>query len=516
MAARHNVLVVLASAGALVAPLAAQETGTSIPPVSIRSDHWVYPLLDRMAADGLLEKEWLPGRRPVGGGVVATALDSAVARAGRADGLDGPGRRDGAWLETARVARRWLHQEFGIPHASRVRIVPTFGGRVTGGPRTDPSAMVGGAELLLRPAANVGFWAAPTLELGEGGARLPTPRMGASWSPGPVRVTADYGAHRLGIAGSGGMVLHDRAELPWLEVALDEPRHLPWLLRYLGPFQISVAASGIGADSLGAGVGVFTGEFRIHPFPWFTGEMSRSAVVTWERNGSRITFRDIIATIGGTRSGTTDNFDDQKASMAFLFRLRIAGVAVNPYAVWAWEDTWQIDQDPGTVVGLWLPAVRVANRPVGVRYEYTAFGDDGRILWPWSKFWDWRNWYRHSNRDRYVNGDGELLGHPLGGYGTEHRLEVEVPLPRHDLLLDFDLFSRDRIAGTAFQQKDSSTISFSNVFYDELPGRSWGGGVEAAVRTGPLSVHGRLSVEVGNEGWERAAASVRTRWLLPG
>lgn len=507
--------VVLTVAFATTAPLKAQETTLSIPPVSIPSDHWVYPLLDRMAADGLLEAEWLPGRRPVGGGVIATALDSAVARVAEAGRPGREGRPAEGWLETVRAARAWLHDEYGLPSGSPVRIVPTSGARFAAGPLTDPSQALGGAEVLLRPVSNVGVWAEPILELGGEGVGLPTPRMGASWSPGPVRVTADYGGHRLGIGASGGMVLHDRAELPWVELALDEPTRLPWLLRYLGPFQISVAGSGIGADSLGSAVGVFTGEFRIHPFPWFTGEMSRSAVVTWERNGRRITLRDVISTILGTRSGTTDNFDDQKASMTYLFRFRIAGVAVNPYAVWAWEDTWQIDQDPGTMLGVWLPAIHVAERPVGVRYEYTAFGDAGRIFWPWSKLWDWRNWYRHSNRDRYVNGEGEMLGHPLGGYGIEHRVEVELPMPRRDLLLDIDLYTRDRIAGTAFQEKDSSTISFSNLFYDELPGRSWGGGLQAVVRTARLTVTGSLAVEVGAEGWDRTTGSVRARWLFP-
>lgn len=493
---------------ALTVPVGAQDI--SIPPVNIPSTHWIYPLLDRLAADGLLYGEWLPGRRPVGGSAVSTALDTAVARAAR----DAP-----VWLETATAAREWLHEEFGLSDERSFRALPTAAGRLTDGPLTPPSALLAGAELVYEPGRNVGLWAAPALELGEDGVGVPMPRLGAAWSPGPVRVSAHYGAHRLGPGASGGMVLHDAAALPWLEVALDEPIRLPWLLRHLGPMQFSFAASRIGGDALGSTVGFFAGDLRVQLFPWLTGALYRTAVVATEVDGHTLTFDHVLTMLQGSRAGLPANFDDQKASMSYLFRFRIAGVAVNPYLVWAWEDTWEIDEDPGAILGVWLPAIPVADRPVGVRYEYTAFGEPGMIVWPWTDgIWQHRSWYRHSTtRSVYVDGDGTPLGHPLGGYGTEHRLEVEVPLPASGLLLRAAGFTRERVQGETLnpQRQPPRLQHYSNILYDDVPGRSLGGWLEGSLRTGELRLAGRVDLEVGDEGWTRAAAGFQATWLVP-
>ncbi|MFO7894668.1 MAG: capsule assembly Wzi family protein [Longimicrobiales bacterium] len=502
----RTLALALAAAGALSVstPAAAQA------PISVPSGHWVYPLLDRMAADGLLHGVWMAGRRPMDARAIGAALDTAAARAA---GL-GP-----AWAETAGEAAGWFRGEYGIDDDAGFRALPTAGLRAGDGPRTDPTGAAVGARLLYRPAANVGLWADPTVELTGDGLELPTPRLGAAWRPGPFRIAGTYDTHRLGPGAGGGIVLHDRAALPWLDVALEEPVILPWLLRYLGPFQISASASGIAADSLGPDVVFFTGEFRLQPFPWITLRLHQSAVVVEEVDGQGLSLNDIWLILQGSRSGIAANFDDQKASMSASLRLRLADITVNPYAVWGWEDTWEIDEDPGTILGVWLPGLPVAGMPLGLRYEYTAFGEAGMIIWPWTDgIWQHRSWYRHSRtRDRYVDGDGRLLGHPLGGYGTEHRLEIDAPLPSHGLLVRGALFTRERIAGVTVNPNTTPprTQNYSNLLYGEMPGRSWGGVLSGVLTAGDIVVDGKLGIELGDDGWSRTTASLRAAWLLP-
>ena len=495
---------------ALGRPVAAQEAVRTVPPVSVASDHWVYPLLDRMAADGLLDGVWTPGRRPVGGGVIAAALDTAAARA--AEGSH--------WTGTVEAARAWLLDELGMDEGERLRAFPAAGVRLASGPLTDPTAAILGADIRYQPWGSAALWGEPRLQLGDGGIDLPVPRLGAAWRAGPLRLSASYDAHRLGPGASGGIVIHDAVRFPWLEAALDRPVVLPWVLKYLGPFQISGSVTGIDADSLGPSVAFFKGEFRLQPHPRVTLGLFRSILVATELNGQSPGLDDIFLIVTGSRSSPTFvNFDDQKASMSGSVRLDPFGFTLVPYFVWAWEDTWEIDEDPGTILGLWAPLIPVGDTPLGVRYEYTAFGDPAQIIWPWGDgIWQHRRWYRHDNiRIRYRDGDGEFMGHPLGGYGTEHRLELEVPAPAYGILIRGVLFARERVAGTTVNPHfdPPRTQEYFNLLYDQVPGRSWGGSVRGLYFGGPLQLDASLTLEIGEEGWDRFEGSVGAVWLLP-
>ncbi|MFW5947076.1 MAG: capsule assembly Wzi family protein [Gemmatimonadota bacterium] len=396
-------------------------------------------------------------------------------------------------------------------------MLPAAGLTLGDGPRTDPTAVRAGARVRWAPRASVGLWADPMPELGADGPGLPTPEMGAAWRVGSVRLTASHDGQRLEPGASGGVVLHDRVRQGRLEVATAEPVRLPWLLRHLGPFMISASGSVMPSDTL-PNVGFFTGEFRLQPFPWLTLGLYRTAAVVNETDGETLGLRDLWLILKGTRSGSTANFDDQKASMSASVRARLLGVTVNPYFVWGWEDTWKIDEDPGTVLGVWLPAVPLGGQPVGLRYEYTAFGDDARIIWPWSERWAWREWYGRVLRGRNVYAEGdELLGHPLGGYGTEHRVELDLAFADPGLVVSGLLFTRDRVQGFAedYRLGEPRTIEYRNLLYDEMPGRSLGASLHGTLTTGGVRLDGGLTVETGREGWDRVTGSVGATWLLP-
>ncbi|MFW6200072.1 MAG: capsule assembly Wzi family protein, partial [Gemmatimonadota bacterium] len=334
-----------------------------------------------------------------------------------------------------------------------------------------------------------------------------------AWRAGAFRLGASYEARRLGPGAGGGIVLHDRAELGWVEAGLAEPVILPWIFRYLGPFRISAYGSRLGADSIGPGAGFFAGDFAFQPHPRVTIGGHRSAVIVSEVDGERITFGDVLNILFDS-GRTIPNFEDQKLSFGGSVRADLFGLTVTPYFVWGIEDTWELERDPGAILGAWVPAIPTAVGPLGLRYEYTAFGDPGENLWPWHGSWEWRNWYRHgSGRVLYVDNDGDLLGHPLGGYGTEHRLEASLPLPASGLLLSATLFTRHRDAGIYTNPNDGSTRPFSNILHDEMPGRSHGGTVAAVYSTPGFRVDGELGVEAGREGWDRVRASVGGKWL---
>lgn len=490
----------------LTSPVRAQRPPT-VPPVSIPSNHWVYPLLDRLAADGLLDGVWMSGRRPVGGDVIAAALDSAAARAGDRS----------IWAETVDAAREWLGDEYGNEDDGAFRFLPRAGGVWSSGPRTEADGVTIGARIQYAPFDNLGLWAEPAITFTAGGANLPVPDWGASWRAGPVRITGAYGTQRLGPGSSGSFLIHDAVRLPWFEVALERPLILPWILKYLGPFQTSGSVSRFAASPEGPTMGFFTGEYRIQPHPRVTLGMFRTTVIAGESDGIKLGFSDLWPIILGTRSGMRANFDDQKASMTGSVRLDVAGVRVVPYFEWAWEDTWEIDEDPGIILGVWLPALPIRGRPVGLRYEFTAIGDDARIIfWPWSNDWAWRNWYRRELNGRSVYSEGEqLLGHPLGGYGSEHRLELDMPFAASGFLVGLEMFTRDRIAGTMDNPGFGvpREVYYSNLLYEEMPGRSWGGKLRGRWSTGHLLIDGNILLEVGDAGWSRTVARLTATWL---
>jgi hypothetical protein len=334
-------------------------------------------------------------------------------------------------------------------------------------------------------------------------------RGGVAGRVGNVRLTASRDNVWYGRGAQGGIVLGDVSVLDGVEVALVEPLRPQGFFHWLGAVDGSAHAGRIGADAYGETAAFLAGELRLRPHPRVQVGVHRSAlVVGTSAEGESIGLRDIVYLAIGKHS----DFEDQRVGLTASFRATLGGVDLVPYAELGLEDSAGLDEDPGVVVGVHVPALPGLSGmtvPVGLRYEYVAFGMDGRFWIPdqdeahWRR-WYFRNWYRHTTvRHQYRDAHGHVLGHPLGGYGHQHLLEVEAPLVLPGTVLKAGAYSRER--------EDEAT--WSNLLADTFPGVSRGGYLEALIRRGRVEVAVGVDGEVGREGWHRAEGRLQLRYL---
>jgi hypothetical protein len=456
-------------------PDPAGATRTHPGPLLVDPDHWVYGVLDRAGVAGVA-RGWLPGARPASAGEITAALEAALAGMAPGD----------PWYPTLSEALHWLDRELG-DGSSPVRLVPSVGlgaSESADGPET---WAVGRVAVIARAGRGVAAWAEPEpLVAADGGeAELDVRRAGVAWRLGPVNLAAAREVGRFGPGTHGSVVLGDRSRRDMLLASLAEGVRLPGWLGSLGPIQATLSLSGIAADSLGPGVGVLAAELRLRPHERVHIGLYRTTVVAGTVGEDRMDLGDVSFLIIGKHTP----YDDQRGSVSVAVRTDPWGLPVVPYLEWGAEDSAGIEEDPAIIAGVWLPSIPVGV-PAGLRYEYVAVGRDARALWGAPCCFEQRNWYRHGTppRARYVDGDRQLLGHRLGGYGHEHVVEIEVPLLAAGWVVKGEGFVREREA--------------RNLLAAVYPGRSVGGTLDLRHQRGALGMHASMVGERG-VGWRR-------------
>jgi hypothetical protein len=110
-------------------------------------------------------------------------------------------------------------------------------------------------------------------------------------------------------------------------------------------------------------------------------------------------------------------------------------------------------------------------------------------------------WYRHWSFRHGWTDDGRLLGHPLGGHGSEWLTYARADLFEARVHLDLRLFARDR--------------EVENVLAPERIGRSRGGqlGVEGRLASG-LGIFFQGLLEDGDTGWRESAVRVGAQFIF--
>lgn len=99
-------------------------------------------------------------------------------------------------------------------------------------------------------------------------------------------------------------------------------------------------------------------------------------------------------------------------------------------------------------------------------------------------------------RVAYADAAGTPLGHPLGGYGHEHRVEARA--------WPADARWRLRAAFAAIEREPG------NLLYERKPGAGWSAAFGAAYRLGArVELEAAGQVERGRTGWREHRASVR-------
>jgi hypothetical protein len=272
---------------------------------------------------------------------------------------------------------------------------------------------------------------------------------------------------------------------------LRDPVRLPSVLRHLGRvgFQTMLARS---EDSGNLRDPYFwTARATVMPHRRFTVGVNRAALFGGEGNYP-LTLRNVANVIIGAYAVRNQalNFEDQVASVDARWRLP-GPLPVEVYGEWGLEDAAGAWRDvPGIVAGAHLPAVPGVPQ-LSLAVERASFAPKccGNPEWYSHRLAFWKGWVQ----------DGEPLGHPLAGEGTEWRVRSDGAFSDARLRLGADLFARDRGA--------------ENILAPNREGTSRGGELRLDLSLGSsATLVARGLLERGETEWEETDAQVGLRW----
>jgi hypothetical protein len=436
-----------AGAGAARAqePVSAAEATAAASP-SLPGSHWAVRAAWRAEALGLVP-HFLPAQRAVPRGEVVRALREAAERA----------PTEAPWA--AALARGWydrFREEFseardtathpagptllgsrawagGVDRAGALS--PGTSLRTTIEPPTPVAAERGaaaGAELALRLARPLTVVAAPAV--GPGGARLS--HGGLTAGAGAFQLAAGRDPIGYGEARGGSVVLSETV-LDQLQLQTVRPLAPGGWLAWLGDVSLH-ASIGRLSEPRHAAAGdpyFFTGRAAFRPHPRLTLAVNRASMFGGDSVGVPLTAWNVARMMVGVYKGTYA-FDNQVVSVSGRYRLPTdAYLPLTLYGEWGADDAAAGWRDvPARTLGLSLPALPL--RPeLALGLEYTRFA---------ASCCSNPEWYRHGSFPGNWATHDRVLGHPLGGDGSEWRLYGAAELDAARLRLDADLFRRER------------------------------------------------------------------------
>ncbi|HET9983734.1 MAG TPA: capsule assembly Wzi family protein [Longimicrobiales bacterium] len=469
-------------------------------------DHWSRRAARRLQTLGLAPPGYEAGLALLTRREVAYVLDYAAARATLdrpsvaavargyaerfAEELGGRVPADTSALGRLRRGAGWIGA--GYDHADG-RVLAGVGydnGTDWTGTRPVPDSVAG--ILATSLSAGLGRYlalrAVPTLR--ETAVGLPEVEAVATWRA----LGAWVGRRRVafGPARGGGIVLSGGVPLNGFGVFLADPIRFPWIFRHMGPIRIETFASQVrGGDRIRDPYFVaFRGTMT--PHPRFTAGLNRAAMFGGEGNDP-LTLRNLsFLLVGGTRSGQQGEFANDVLSADFQFRPPLGPVPLQLYLEWGMDDSSGAWLDvPGMTAGAELGALPGAPW-LSLGGEWTFFHRSccGNTIW-------YRNW---AMRQGWTD-DGWLLGHPLGGEGTQWLAYGAAEAAGARLRLEWSAFLRRR-------QEE-------NLLAPERLGRSRGGSLAGALRIDrALELEAVGGLERGAAGWHSSSLTLGIRALF--
>lgn len=480
---------------ACAVPVRAQEAASPLLP----ADHWAVRAAWRAEALGLAPS-FFPAARSVPRAAVAQALEEAVARAP-------------AGSPHAEVAAAWFarfREEFAEyrPRGGEAAPFVRLGGEIGGGygswtgrlspawglrdSRVDPVLLADEDGFRARAAgtAVVGRNLALHAEavLAENGAELH--RWEAVAGLGAVALSAGRSEIGYGPARGGGIVLSTAEPLGRIQLETTRPFRLP----VLGRVTAHTFAARLDDGRHVERPWLWGARVAVRPHGRLTLAVNRAAI--FGGDSTRTTFRTVAGMLVGLLQ---DGFENQVVSVDGRWRLPTDRVLpATAYLEWGAEDAagaWV--ENPAYTGGVLLPALPgVPWAAAGAEAtRFTACCGHGA-------------WYTHQGfRGNWARGDF-LLGHPLGGAGTELAVYARAEPPRLPLRLAGRIFVRDRAAVTP------GVRNAGNLFAQTAAGRGMGGELRAELR---LSRHAELGARfyrdaTGEMRERRAEAELRYRF----
>ena len=225
------------------------------------------------------------------------------------------------------------------------------------------------------------------------------------------------------------------------------------------------------------------------PHPRFTAALSRGAVFGGDDN-SPVTFTNLVRMMIGLYSGNASDFENQIIS--FDMRYRVPKIPVVLYYEWGMDDGAGAWLDvPGIVAGVTVP-LDVGNAPLDITVERASFAQSccGNPIW-----------YRHHRFMGSWASDGVMIGHPLGGEGTEYAATVRAASASGAVRGRIRAFTRER--------------GNENVFSLERAGASVGGEADIALRADTrLELEMAARTEHGEASWNETQLRFGGRFRL--
>jgi hypothetical protein len=289
-----------------------------------------------------------------------------------------------------------------------------------------------------------------------------------------VVVWAGHRAFSYGPASGGGIVFGGLAPVTGVGAVITDPIRLPGILGFLGPvgaesfFSRAKGGADPGPDPTGEIFDPWLWGVRLtsSPHPRFRLAVSRGTMFGGEGN-TPVTLRYAAEMLLGMHSGEAGELDNHFGSADL--RYNPPGVPLDLYLEWGIHDSagsyWRM---PARIFGIRWSAISFAPG-VGVGAEVAHFPRT-----------NYRNpiWYRNWAFRMGWTTDGQLLGHPMGGHGTEASLRTDAVLGGGGTVVNGRVFFRDRGDGNLFAPQWSGT----SLGADASLHVRWSGGAGAALR----------------------------------
>jgi hypothetical protein len=289
----------------------------------------------------------------------------------------------------------------------------------------------------------------------------------------------------------GGVVLSEGGVFDGAGLFLTEPLRLPGWLGLLGPMRFEVFGSRVENNDrvqrpLFAGM-----RGSVQPHPRLGVGASRAVMFGGEGN-TGVRARDLVYMLIGKHAGAGSELDNQVVAIDIHYRPPLGALPLAVYLEWGMEDSagaWR--DEPGRVLGVEIPALPGVPE-LGVGLERTTFAGSRNGK---------RFWYRHWSFRQGWTDDGRVLGHPLGGHGTEWLTYARADLFEARGHLDLHLFARER--------------GEENLLAPERAGHSRGVrlGLEGRLASG-LGVFFQGVLEDGGAGWRESALRAGAQWVF--
>lgn len=330
----------------------------------------------------------------------------------------------------------------------------------------------------------LGRWAGVSVGLREGWARTEADEVYAFLARGGFDVWGGRRALALGPASGPGLVLAGGVPFTGVGIARPEGSMLPGFLAALGPIRPTVLLARLDRSGPVERPWFWAARVGLSPGPGLSIGLNRAAIFGGEGN-EPVTLRNVALMLVGLtdQGGKSSDFENQVASADLLWRTGVGGVPLVLHAEWAFDDVggaWF--RVPGVLTAIEVPAVPGAE-PLSLVVERVAFSTSGGGNPPW---------YRHGALAEGWTDRGRLLGHPLGGHGTQWEVRASLDAPGEDA----------RAGGTLRLLRRERRSE--NLFAPERTGTSVGAALDLGVH-GPGDVRFDMALgwERGDSGWRR-------------